>query len=65
LSFPVPRHPEEPVSDQLNLDGFWLCPRCNGDAVVVDQETGASRPCKVCEATGVVPYDPQDRSFGF
>jgi hypothetical protein len=50
---------------QLDMDGWWCCPTCEGKATVVDHDTGVRRACRVCEGTGVVPFDPEDTSFGF
>lgn len=40
----------------------WVCPTCRGSLL----EPRDVRPCRVCEQTGRVDYDPDDVSeFGF
>lgn len=50
----------------------WVCPTCRGnrrmlrllypDEVVEDGPLTEVCPCRTCEATGTVDYDPDDRS---
>jgi DnaJ-class molecular chaperone len=51
--------------EQTSLDGLFPCPACHGVGRKPNRETGADEPCRVCEATGNVNYDPGDDSFGY
>ncbi len=53
------------MTDQLNIDQLHTCPACGGVGRKPNRETGSDEICKPCEGTGSVPYDPEDKSFGY
>lgn len=66
----------DPVQLAMLTDGErsaqWLCPTCRGNRqmlrilypseVVEDGPLTAVEPCRTCEATGWLPFDPDDHS---
>lgn len=46
----------------MNLLALYPCPACEGKGRRLDNETGGTKPCLVCEASGSVDYNPADLS---
>jgi len=51
--------------NQPTLLDLHACPTCEGSGSVHDPELGERRPCRVCKASGTVPYDPADKTIPY
>ncbi len=43
---------------QMSLEQLWPCPSCQGST----RQPLTGDPCRVCQASGTVAYDPDDLS---
>jgi DnaJ-class molecular chaperone len=43
---------------QTSILQLWPCDICKGSRVETDPETLRERPCRVCQGTGILDYEP-------